>query len=42
MRWNEIFTGRLVYELQGNTNKRLSTKAKEFIGTYGSFFIQFP
>ncbi|XP_057824589.1 uncharacterized protein LOC131036662 [Cryptomeria japonica] len=33
--------GRLVHELQGNINGRLSTKAMEFVGIYGSFFIQF-
>lgn len=42
MRWNDIFTGRLVYKLQGNTNKRLTTEAMKFIGIYGSYFIQFP
>lgn len=42
MRWNDIFIGRLVHELQGNINKRLTIEAMEFIGIYGSYFIQFP
>lgn len=33
--------GRIVFELRGDMNKRLTEEAMQFISTYGSFYIQF-
>lgn len=41
-RWNDVFAGRLAFELQGDVNKRMPAEAMELISIYGSFFIQFP
>jgi len=40
-RVNDVFTGRMVYELAGNLNKRMSNEAMQLVSIYGSFFIQF-
>lgn len=41
-RWNDVFVGRLPFELQSDINKRMSIEAMELISIYGIFFIQFP
>lgn len=39
--WNDVFVGRLAFELQGDINKRMFVESMELISIYGSFFIQF-
>ena len=41
-RVNNVFLGKLVFELQGHENNRLSEEAMQAIQVYGCFYIQFP
>lgn len=41
-RVNDVFLGRLVSELQGHKNLRLSEESMQAIKIYGYFYIQFP
>jgi len=40
-RINDVFTGKMTYELTGNPGKRMTSEAMQLISIYGSFFIQF-
>lgn len=39
---NDVFLGRLVFELQGHKNHKLSGESMQAIKIYGCFYIQFP
>lgn len=41
-RVNDVFLGRLVFELRGHENRRLSKESMQAIKLYGGFYIQFP
>lgn len=41
MRYNDVFVGKLVFELRGNMNKRMSAEVRELVSIYGSYYIQF-
>ena len=41
-RVNDVFLGKLVFELQGHENDRLFEEAMEAVQIYGCFYIQFP
>ena len=40
-RVNDVFLGRLVFEVQGHENDRLSEEAMQVVQIYGYFYIQF-
>ena len=39
---NDVFLGKLVFELQGRENDRMSEEAKQVVQIYGCYYIQFP
>ena len=41
-RVNDVLLGKLVFELQGHENNRLSDEAIQVIQVYGYFYIRFP
>ena len=41
-RVDDVFLGKLVFELQGHENGRHSEEAMQAIQVYGYFYIQFP